>query len=126
MADHQYPAFRDHYGIYPLGELASRAAEKFGKLTALQWWSGQGYEGITYNELSSRVDAVARWLIETGIKQDDRVALYAENSPEWGIVYLAIQRAGAVGVPIDRSLPTSGVVNILRHSDTRSARENFL
>jgi len=114
-----YPACRDHFGIYPLGELAERCSEKFGSITALQWWNGHGYDGISYWDLSLRVDAIARWLMSQGIMPGDRVGIYAENSPEWGIAYLAIHRAGAVVVPIDRMLPATSAASIMQHAEIR-------
>lgn len=81
--------------------------------------TGSGYEEITYNEFADRVSAIARWLIDFGIQKNDRVALLGENRPEWGMVYLGVQAAGAVIVPVDSMMPASGIRHIIADSDAR-------
>jgi long-chain acyl-CoA synthetase len=39
-------------------------------------------------------------LMRAGIKKDDKVALIANNRPEWNFIDLAIQQIGAINVPI--------------------------
>lgn len=55
---------------------------------------------LTYSELYKQVCALAVLLNRDGIKKGDRVAILAENSPNWGIAYLATVRLGAIAVPI--------------------------
>ncbi|MBT2266109.1 class I adenylate-forming enzyme family protein [Rhodococcus erythropolis] len=59
-----------------------------------------GSERITYGELASRVDRIARGLHDHGVAVGDRVAVLAGNSPDVIAVYLAVGRLGAVYVPI--------------------------
>lgn len=70
-------------------------------------------EPITYDEFYERILLLAARLQASGIKQGDRVALLAENSHNWGTVYLAIVRLGAVAVPILPDLPEADVHHIL-------------
>lgn len=51
-------------------------------------------------EVQERVDQVSRALIQFGIKPDDKVALIANNRPEWNIIDLGLLNIGAVNVPI--------------------------
>lgn len=44
---------------------------------------------------------MAQFLSEQGIKKGDRVAIWAPNSPFWGVSYFGILLIGAVVVPID-------------------------
>ena len=55
---------------------------------------------ITYGQLKQKVVSLTSFLCEKEIKQGDRVAILAENSPNWGIAYFSIIRTGAVVVPI--------------------------
>ena len=55
---------------------------------------------ITVPEFSDRVRHLAMALHETGVKPGDRVAIVAENRPEWSIADFAILCASAVSVPI--------------------------
>jgi long-chain acyl-CoA synthetase len=54
----------------------------------------------TVEELGESVRILSTALRAAGIKRDDRVAILAENRPEWTIADLAILTAGAVTVPI--------------------------
>ncbi len=114
-----YPVYRDHKGVYPISELAAKGAEWYGDQVALRASTGNGYREITYTRLWQRVQQVARWLIEQGIAQGDKVAVWGDNSPEWAIAYLGVQASGAVATPVDKLLPISGVRHILTDSKTR-------
>jgi len=57
---------------------------------------------ITYAELKQQVDTLAGFLQQRcDVAKGDRVALYAQNSPQFVIAYYAILRADAVVVPIN-------------------------
>lgn len=57
---------------------------------------------LSYSELLDQVLAMAGYLqLECGVKPGDRVALYAQNCPQFIIGYYAILRAQAIVVPIN-------------------------
>lgn len=114
-----YPVYRDHKGVFPLSELSSWVAKEYGDQVALRHWNGSGHDEITYKEMNEKVQALAKWIVNYGIKPGDRVAILGENSPHWAISYLATQTAGATAVPVDRLLPVSGIRHILSDSETR-------
>lgn len=58
------------------------------------------WKSYSSQEVLNRADQVSRCLINFGIKPDDKIALIANNRPEWNITDLGIQGAGAVNVPI--------------------------
>jgi len=105
--------------LFPLGELAERSAETYGDLPAMRMLVDGDWQGWSYRDLRDRVLAVARWLIDHGITPGDRVAILGDNSAMWEATYLAVQRAGAVCVPVDRMLPPAGVRHILADSEAR-------
>lgn len=72
---------------------------------------------LTYGEFYERVIALAGHLARDGVKKGDRVAILAENSPPWGIAYLAIVRLGAIAVPILPDLPEADVHHILNEME---------
>ncbi len=78
-----------------------------------------GWQPITWAELRRRVEAFAGYLHREGVRPGDRVAILAENRPEWAITDLATQLIGAVNVSIYTSLPPSKVGYILRDSGAR-------
>jgi len=57
-------------------------------------------ERFTYGYLETLVHKFARGLSDMGVKQQDRVMLYISNCPQWIIANFAINRIGAVTVPV--------------------------
>jgi len=71
-------------------------------------------ERLSYGEFHDRIIALALRLHREGVEKGDRVAILSENSPSWGIAYLAVVRLGAIAVPILPDLPESDVHHILK------------
>jgi long-chain acyl-CoA synthetase len=57
------------------------------------------YQPLSWAETARTVNRLARGLVALGVEPGDRVALAAENRPEWAIADLAIMSAGAITVP---------------------------
>jgi len=107
------------FGRYPLGEIVGRTAERVGGRIAMRAWTGESYREIAYPDLAGRIEAVAKWLVDYGIKPGDRVAVLGENRPEWGMAYLGIVAAGGTVVPVDALMPLPGIRHILVDSEAR-------
>ncbi|WP_328361441.1 acyl-CoA synthetase [Mycobacterium sp. NBC_00419] len=60
-----------------------------------------GDEQITYAELEEKANRFAHYLIDHGVKKDDKVGLYCRNRIEIVIAMLGIIKAGAVMVNIN-------------------------
>ena len=88
---------------------------------ALRYADGGDWRPITYREMGARVDAVASWLIDAGVRRGDRVAIYAPNSPWWTIADLATLAAGAITVPIYATNTASQAAHIIRDAGVRIA-----
>jgi len=54
----------------------------------------------TYAKVKRLAESFASTLSNLGIKKEDRIIIYAPNSPQWIVTFLGIQRAGAIAVPI--------------------------
>ncbi|PKK82826.1 MAG: hypothetical protein CVT49_11585 [candidate division Zixibacteria bacterium HGW-Zixibacteria-1] len=82
----------------------------------------QGGEGkaYTFGEIGDLVGRVAGGLRKKGFSKGDRVAIIAENCPEWGISYLAAMAAGCIVVPLDVSLKPNELSRMLRVSKARA------
>jgi long-chain acyl-CoA synthetase len=78
--------------------LFDRAAA-FGSKPALWGKHGDKWIPLTYAELGRQVSSLARGLRTLGVQPGDRVALAAENRPEWIVADYAIMAAGAISVP---------------------------
>ena len=74
-------------------------AERGGDKPFLWAKRGGRYEPISWAAAARDVRRLAHGLTELGIGHGDRVALVAENRPEWVIADFAIMSAGAITVP---------------------------
>jgi acyl-CoA synthetase (AMP-forming)/AMP-acid ligase II len=61
----------------------------------------QGQRHVTYRDLNAGVLHFAAYLTDRKIYAGDRVCIMAENSPEYMLSYLGVQRAGAVSVAVN-------------------------
>src|ERR1700733_15178067 len=61
---------------------------------------------ITYNELNARANQLARYLMDKGINFQNRVVVRVKRSVEQVIALLAIQKIGAIYIPISPPDPT--------------------
>lgn len=100
-------------GVTHLGQVARRAAERFGTKEALV------FEGRSFSfaELNDLVERTAAGLADAGVVPGDIVTLYAGNSWEWIVSYYAIARAGAVINPINTMLTPEEVSFIVDDCD---------
>jgi long-chain acyl-CoA synthetase len=57
-------------------------------------------EVLTYGDLFEAVECLSTGLLSLKLKERDKVILYMPNTPQWIISWLAIQKIGAVAVPI--------------------------
>lgn len=99
-------------GEHNLARLAERASETKGDYEALLF-EGQRHSSV---ELAERARRLAAGLTELGIAPGDRVAVMMANSPEVGIAYNAIWRAGAVLTPVMFLLSVEDLQHVLRDS----------
>ncbi|SEN02817.1 long-chain acyl-CoA synthetase [Chryseobacterium taichungense] len=60
----------------------------------------EGWKELSWKKFGEIVFKTANALKEAGIKEDDKVAIYSDNSSEWMIFDLAAMSLGAVTVPI--------------------------
>lgn len=56
---------------------------------------------MTYSELDKRSDHCAHFLLESGIRKGDRVALFLDNSVDYIVAYFGILKSGGVVVPLN-------------------------
>jgi fatty-acyl-CoA synthase len=104
----------DWYEKQTLGLLPERAARRWGAREALAFKG----ERWTFAELSARVDAAAKGLLELGVMPGDKVALWMVNRPEWIDAMFAIMKIGAVLVPVNTRFRTDDMAYVLGQSDT--------
>ena len=72
----------------------------------------------TWAEYAKRVADVAAGLRALGVGLGSRVAIHAENRPEWVVADLAVQGLGACSVGVYPTSPSAEVEYVLAHSET--------
>lgn len=92
-----------------LADIFRASAEKHASKTALIF----GNTSITYAELDRWSDAFADYLSQNGVKPGDSVGLWWPRSLELHVAVLAIVKAGAAYVPLDKEMPAERVETVL-------------
>jgi long-chain acyl-CoA synthetase len=82
--------------------------------------TGGKYQSLSWAETARAVNRLARGLVALGVAPGDRVALAAENRPEWIIADLAIMSAGAITVPAYTTNTIEDHRHILGNSGARA------
>ncbi|MFC3079649.1 AMP-binding protein [Phenylobacterium terrae] len=81
--------------------LAERAAAHPDRRYILQREPGHGpWRGVTYGEAKQAADAIAQWLLDAGLTNDDAVMVLSGNSVEHALVMLGCYTAGVPIAPI--------------------------
>ncbi len=73
-------------------------------------------EKITYGEILQAIDKLAGFLVQMGVKEGDKVALFLRNSPEFIYMIFAASKIGAILVPINTFLKEEELTYILEDS----------
>ena len=104
---------QNNRGVMTLPEMIRRSAAEFERRPALIAKGPQGDRVITFGELGSKVESLARGLIAYGLKKNANCAILGANSPEWAIAYLAVTSAGGTCVPIDSQLSKNEILHLM-------------
>ncbi len=100
-----------------LNHLFFDAVDRYStKRAALRYKVDGVWRDLTHQELARHVFHAALGLYELGIRPGDRVAIYAENRPEWAIADYACLTARCADVAIYPTLPGPQVEYLLRDS----------
>lgn len=74
------------------------------------------WRSLSWRQVADSIERLARCLVDCGVGPGDRVALVAENRPEWFIADHAIMAAGAVSVPAYTTYMPDDFRYLLEHS----------
>lgn len=78
------------------------------------------HQPLSYAELDALSDRIASGLIARGIQAGDRVGLYGLNSSIFVALYIGIQKAAAIVVPINLLLNPEEVAYILNDAEVKA------
>jgi fatty-acyl-CoA synthase len=97
-----------------LGQVLEEVAEKYPNRPALIFKE----QRISYRKLREKVETLAKGLLALGIGKNDKVSIWAGNSPEWVYTQVATALMGAVLVPVNTRFRTNELEYILSQSDS--------
>ncbi|HSQ67281.1 MAG TPA: AMP-dependent synthetase/ligase [Polyangiaceae bacterium] len=80
---------------------------------------GAAWTPVTWQAFADMTRDVALFLAGAGLREEDRVAIYAPNRVEWAAAALAIQAAGGVMVPVYPASTTEQVAYVVGHADAK-------
>lgn len=93
---------------------------EYGSKTALTFLrNGQVETLLTYCQLLSDVDQFAASLAEMGVAKGDRVILYISKSVISVVAHLAIQKIGAIAVPLNPGFKKSEMAYLLGDAEAK-------
>lgn len=113
---------KDFKGEWPtLVEVFKITVKRFGQRNAFTDWDTDDGSKRTYSydEVYVKVEKLAKWLAQNGVKKGDRIAVSGKNSPEWATVYLAALFAGGIICPIDYALRENETENLLATAEPK-------
>ena len=72
---------------------------------------------FTFSQFNDRVDKLAKGLISIGVKQNDKVGVWATNVPDWSTFMFATAKIGAVMVTVNTSYKSSELDYVIKDAD---------
>ena len=102
----------DWYRKRTLGALLDEAAAKYGEREGLVFQE----QRLSYIDLKTQTDRVAKGLMAIGVEPGERVALWMTNRPEWLYLMFAIAKVGACIVPLNTRYRTEDVAYSVNQS----------
>ena len=101
-------------------DLVAQQAESIPDKVALQMKRDGEWVRYSYSQLYEVSKQVAFVLWQHGCRKDDRVILFAENQPEWGIAYLAAVQIGVIVVPIDPQTAEEEIFALAEYTEAKA------
>ncbi|HBV95656.1 MAG: hypothetical protein JL50_10205 [Peptococcaceae bacterium BICA1-7] len=113
-AEHIYEEALTRYPT--VAELVSKKAGENGDKTWLVFEDGRSF---SYREVDALSDAMAAGFYGLGVRNDDKVAIFAYNSPEWILSYFTILKMGAVPVTVNTGFIKDPLIYNLKASHSQ-------
>ncbi len=100
-------------------DLLEYQAQNFPKKDALACKEYGGWVHYSTQDFIDTTNQLATALLELGVQKGDKIAIISNNRPEWNFVDLAIQKIGAVSVPMYPTITAEDYRYILDHSESK-------
>ena len=110
---------------YLLTEAVTQSAERYPDREAIRYSGGS----LTYTELESRSNSLARTLQELGLSRGERVGIFMNKGLESAVAIYGIMKAGGAYVPLDPFAPVARIGYVIqdcgiRHLITKEAKRD--
>ena len=106
------------YTYKDLLDLFDTSVKRFPTRVAMKIERNGRKEQYTFADVKELTYRAAGFFADKGIEHGNRVILFSNNMPEWGISYFGILKTGATAIPID---PASSIDEILKFAETGEA-----
>ncbi|MFH0783528.1 MAG: AMP-binding protein [Pseudomonadota bacterium] len=103
-------------GKTTIGTIVDILAETIGDNIGLEYYSLD--IRLNFKQLREKCNAVAKGLMALGIAKGDKVAIWANNLPEWVYTQYGSARMGAVLVTVNTNYRSSELEYLLQQSDS--------
>ncbi|MGF1587974.1 MAG: AMP-binding protein [Pleurocapsa sp.] len=118
IGNHTQDITFDYIKFESMPKIWQIAAQKFSNTIALKDPHAQPEVAINYRDLFAHIQQFAAGLQALGIQVQDKVALFADNSPRWFIADQGIMTSGAVDVVRSSGAEQQELAYILENSDS--------
>lgn len=95
-------------------DLFDTSVKRFSTRVAMRIERDGRKEQYTFEDVNELTLRAAGFLAAKGIQSGDRVILFSNNMPEWGMAYFGILKAGATAIPIDPASSIDEVINFAK------------
>ncbi len=101
-----------------VGQYLKKTADKFPDGMAIINFKGKC--GMTWRELDTGSNQLAKSLLALGVKKGDHVAIWATNRAEWVLCFLGASKIGAVAVTVNVNYQLAEIQKLLENADVNT------
>ena len=102
-----------------IAEFLNKNTKRFPQKASVGFKKNNEWKELTWARFKQMVFKTANALVEAGVQENDKIAIYSDNSPEWMIMDLAVLSVGAITVPIYSTNGTDQVEYIINHAEPK-------
>jgi long-chain acyl-CoA synthetase len=95
-------------------DLFDTSTKRFATRIAMRIERNGRKEQYTFEDVRELTLRAAGFFASKGITAGDRVILFSNNMPEWGMTYFGILKSGATAIPIDPASSVDEIINFAR------------
>ncbi|MBI4530015.1 MAG: AMP-binding protein [Candidatus Latescibacteria bacterium] len=106
--------------VETINDLLSWTTARYPDKVAFQAKRGDGWLRYTYRDVQDLAYRIGSYWLTLGLKPGDRVFLYSENRPEWGVAYCAAAAMGVTVIPIDQQIRAQEIWSLAELTEARA------